>query len=334
MKINKKIWGFMLLFALSGCAKTGETAVTPGSPLTGTSPLPAPSQQAAQVTAQPTTSGSSDPSGVTPTDQPAAALPPVFDLTRTKDHPITDAQQIINILEALERIQRLQPVPVGWYLGSNNDLINPENPEKFYFLYHVIDEDLNCDMAMNFQLSPDGNTLWWMTRDYGLPIQQSQGRALALWKGDDYVCNLSNPNLAFYYSDYYADTFSLTVQGWLKPGAEQYGEYSFSAWFENEKDQPVFVLQESADNMRLAYQADPDTKELVAIQSREEKRTYSTNTGFLIELQFTTILVNNKIRNKHSLIQKEYYPEMDELPPSVLTYLEESLRKYDELQTP
>ncbi len=65
MKINKKIWMFLLLFALSGCAKTAETAVTAALPLNGTAPLPAPSQQAAQVTAQPTTSAASDPSGVT-----------------------------------------------------------------------------------------------------------------------------------------------------------------------------------------------------------------------------------------------------------------------------
>jgi hypothetical protein len=207
-------------------------------------------------------------------------------------------------------------------LKGGNDLINPDNPDHIYDLYHVIDEELNCDLAMHFMLSPDGNSLGWMVRNYGMPILSGsfRGPIVRMEDNTSYVCNLSNPNLAFF-SDY-SGTFSMTVQRWQEPGAEQWGNYSFSAWFENGNDQTLFVLQEGSDNMRLAYTTDPDTKEKVAMRSRVEKRTYSVDTGLTIGFQSTIILANRKTKNQASFVQRAYYPEMDEFPPSVLAYLE------------
>jgi hypothetical protein len=219
-------------------------------------------------------------------------------------------------------------------LRTGNDLINPDNPDQIYDLYHVIDEELNCDLATHFMLSPDGNSLGLMVRNYGTHILSSsfRGPIVRMEDSSSYVCNLSNPNLAFF--NEYSDNFLLTIQGWSKPGAEQWGDYAYSAWFENEQGQSLFVLQESSDNMRLAYQTDPDTKELVETRSRVEKRIYSVDTGLLVRFQSTATLVNDKTKQKDSLTQREFYEEMDGFPPEVLDYLEVVLPLYDELQLP
>jgi hypothetical protein len=278
----------------------------------------------------PTTSSTSDPA----TAQATTTVPAVFDLTRTEDNPVTDAQQIIEILEALESIQRAQPVQPGWYLRSSNDLIDLDNPEQIYLLYHVVDEDMNCDLAMNFVLSPNGDRLGFMTRNYGVPIHSSAGGTIVRLAGapESYLCNLSDSSLAFFSDDSY--NFSIAIENWLEPGAEKYGDYSFSAWFDKEGDRYLFILMENTDNIQSAYKTDPDTNDMVAIRSKEEKRTYSIDTGLLIGIQSTEILSNNKTVNHFSLAQIEYFQEMTSLPPLVLTYLEESLLKYDELQVP
>lgn len=279
--------------------------------------------------ALPTSIGSPDPSG--------AALSPVFDLTRTEDNPITDAQHIIEILETLEGIERSQPVPPGWYLKSSNELASLDDQGVGYIIYHVIDGDLNCDLAMDFLLGPGGNFLGLMVRDYGTPIWSNpfRGPVVRMDDGSSFICNLSNPNLywlTFYRN--YSETFSDFVERWQEPGVEQWGNYSFSAWFEGEKDQPVFVLQEISDNMRSAYTTDPDTKVLTEMRSNVEKRTFSLDNGWLMNSQSTTTLVNNKVKQEQTYYQMVYYHEKAELPPSVLAFLEESLQKYDEMQLP
>jgi hypothetical protein len=302
----------------------------------GTTPQPSASATSEFITptlpaALPTTRGTLE--DLT-TAQPAATLSPVFDLTRTETNPITDTQQIIEILEALESTRHTQLPSPGWYLKTDYDLTDSENSERVYFLYHVIDDEVNCDLAMFFLLSPERNTLVWMTRNYGTPIQGLQSEEIALWENmnDTYYCNLSNPNLYFYSDD--ADDFSNTVQGWIAPGAEQYGNNSFSAWFETEEDETFFILQEETTNIQSDFQTDPDTKKMVAVRSREKIDIYSLATGTLVSYQSTINLANDKTVVISSFIQEEYYPEMAELPPSVFTYLEKMLETYNELQTP
>ena len=280
--------------------------------------------------ASPTAINTSDPA----ITQPGATLPPVFDLTRTEDNPITDAQQIIEILEALEQIERSHPLPPGWYLGGGTDLTEQAHPIGYSSLFHVIDEELNCDLMMHFWLRPDGDTLGVMARNYGAPIHSLQSGEKALMAGarDSYACNLSNPYLYFF--DDTSNTFALTVQSWLEPGPGQWGDYSYSAWFESEQDQLFFVLQESTDNMRLAYQTDPDTNEMVETHSNVEKRAYSIETGLLARFQSTATLVNDKTKQHDSLLRREFFEEMNDLPPEVLDYLEVVLPLYDELQSP
>ena len=328
---NPKLFCLIALLAtfLSACGG-GPNVQTPPSV------TPEALEEVTLQAALPTGSSPSDPSGIA-AGQPAGTLPLVFDQTRTEANPITDAQQIIEILEDLEGIERSQPFPPGWYLRSINGMFNPDKSENFYAIYHVIDEDLNCDLAMNFLHSPDGNLMSMMFRNYGTPIWSNPFRGpIARMEGDtSYVCNLANPNLYMLYifSDY-SETFSNTVARWREPGVEHWGNYSYSAWFEGEKDQPVFVLQENSDNMRAAYTSDPDTKELTAMRSEIEKRTYSLDTGYLLSSQTTITLANKKIKRIHESIQMEYYREMNDLPFVVLDYLEEVLLLYDDLQTP
>jgi hypothetical protein len=323
---NPKLFCLLALLAafLSACsgAQTSQTTASDTPEVGGTVTLQA---------ALPTLSSPSDPSGIAAAGQPADTLPLVFDLTRTKDNPITDAQQIIEILEALEDIQRAQPVPPGWYLKSGNDLSDLVNPDQMYLLYHVVDEDMNCDLAMNFVLSPNGDRLGFMTRNYGVPIHSSAGGTIVRLAGapESYPCNLSDSSLAFFSDDSY--NFLIAIENWLEPGAEKYGEYSFSAWFDKEGDRYLFILMENTDNIQSAYKTDPDTNDMVAIRSKEEKRTYSIDTGLLIGIQSTEILSNNKTVNHFSLAQIEYFQDMNDLPVTVLDYLEEALLLYDDL---
>jgi hypothetical protein len=316
---------FVLIVFPTACCGGNPTPQPSASatPEVATPTLPEATLQAAL----PTASGTSDPT----TAQPAATLPPVFDLTRTEDNPITDAQQIIEILEALEHIERAQPVPPGWYLRTNINPLNPEDPEHSYGLYHVMDENLNCDLMMNFVLAPDENVLWRMARDYGTLIHTFSGGQTTLDIGatEDNYCNLSNPNFGYFSA--YSDTFSITAYGWQED--EGIVGFSFSAWFEYENDQPIFVLQENTD-VYLGYVTDPDTNERVLVRSEETKKTYAVDTGFTIQSSSTMFLENNKTIDRASLAQREYYAERAELPSEVLTYLDESLLKYDELQLP
>lgn len=316
------ILGMVLLSACSGGSTPQPSASATPEVVAPT--LPEPTLEAAL----PTMSSTSDPTAA----QPAATLPPVFDLTRTKDNPITDAQQIIEILEALESIQRAQPVPPGWYLRSSIDLEDPENPEHSYNLYHIIGDDVNCDLVMQFMLSPDENILWWMAQNEGMPIYRLPGGEMALNTDamDDNICDQSNSPYSFFSE--YSNTFSNSVNSSMEFGQD--GDYSFSAWFEDEEGELLFILQENTDNIQSGYATDPDTNESVLVRSEESIKTYSIGTGLIVESQSIMNLANNNFIRHTATNQREYFQEMTELPPSVLAYLEESLRKYDELQVP
>ncbi len=268
------------------------------------------------------------------TAQLAATPSPVLDLTRTKDNPITDAQQIVKILEALESIESSQSIQPGWYLRTEYDSIDSESTERLYYLYHVIDRNLNCSLAMHFVLSSSGNSLGMMTRNYGDPIHSLQNGEMTLMDGaTGYTCNLLNTNLTFFIN--YSDVFSNHALGWTnESGVMQTGEYSYSAWFERENDVPLFFLQEKTDNIQSGYITDPDTSTPVAISSEEKIKTYSVDTGYLLWSQFTYTLANNTSINLTSVVERNYYLEMAELPSAVINYLEEVLQKFDELQLP
>ena len=315
----------LLIVLLSACG--GD--VNPQIPASATPEISAAtSPGVTSQVASPTVSSTSDPTAT----QAVATLPAIFDLTRTKANPITDAQQIIELLEALESIQRAQPVPPGWYLRSSIDLEDPENPEHSYSLFHIIGDSMNCDLVMQFMLSPDENILWWMAQNEGMPIYRLPGGEITLNTDamDDNICD--QPNSPYSFFSEYSNTFSNSVNSSMEFGQD--GDYSFTAWFEDEEDELLFILQENTDNIQSGYATDPDTNESVLVRSEETIKTYSVGTGLIVESQSIMNLANNNVIRHTATNQREYFQEMTELPPSVLAYLEESLRKYDELQVP
>ena len=317
-----------LVVVLSACGSVS-------TPLTSASATPEMSTtNSLEVTSQvalPNVSSTADPTTV----QATATLPVVFDLTRTKDNPITDAQQIIEILNVLENIQRAQPVPPGWYLRSSIDLEDPENSEHFYNLYHIIGENLNCELVMQFELGPEENILWSMAQNYGTPIHTIPGSLVTLDYGTPYenICDSPNSPYSFYF--YYLNAFSNKYYYSLNETAVDWdGDYSFAAWFEDEEGELLFILQEKTDNIQAGYITDPDTNESVLVRSEETIKTFSVGVGLIVESQSIMNLANNNVIRRTSINQREYFHEMTELPPSVLAYLEESLLLYDDMQMP
>jgi len=325
--MNKKtllLLTILLVVLTSACSGT-QTTPTPSSP------TPEANISALATTPPPPiTISDSDPSSTATTNQPIATLSPVFDLTKTEDNPITDAQQIIEILESLENFELTQPTPVGWYLSTSNDLLNPDNPEKDYGLFHVVDEDLNCDVAMHFQLNPNGDILWWMTRDYGAPIYGLQSGEVAQGDASNYYCNLSNPNLMYF--NLYSSSFSSKV--FSSPSVGQDGDYTFSAWFEIKDNQILFILKEGTDNIHLGYITDPDSNEQVAVRSEETIKTYMVSTGLIIESRSVMCLANENIIQHTYVVQRDFFQDISELPPAISAYLDTAFQLYDNLQIP
>ena len=332
-KQYKQMTGLLIVFlglvvVLSACSSVP-------TPMTSASATPemsaATSPEVTSQVASPTVSSTSDRTAA----QATATLPAVFDLTRTHHNPITDAQQIIEILEALESVQRAQPVPPGWYLRSSIDLEDPENSEHFYNLYHVIGENLNCELVMQFELGLEENILWWMAQNYGTPIHTIPGSLVTLDDGTQYenICDSPNSPYSFYFD--YSNAFSNKYNYSLNETAvDRDGDYSFTAWFEDEEDDLLFILQENTDNIQSGYATDPDTNESVLVRSEETIKTYSVGTGLIVESQSIMNLANTNFIRHTATNQREYFQEMNELPPSVLAYLEESLLLYDDMQMP
>lgn len=287
------------------------------SACSGGSPTPQPSASAMpEATLQadlPTARGSSDPA----TARPAATLPPVFDLTRTEDNPNTDAQQIIEILQALENIQRAQPISPGWYILR---IVNA--PETLYRVYHVRDSQGNYDIYSEFLLSPERKILGPTEKIDGDIIYSVLGTNSSQMESYEGCCNIDDPNKNYY--ENFSKTFYNDLTNWEKPSSAQWGEWAYAGWFEEDNSGYIFVLKEEATNIKGAYRRDPDTQELRSKKMEIIYTGFSLLSGYKVWEVHNTTLMNGKEVNTTYILQRDYCIDTDCFSVDALDFLQEN----------
>lgn len=305
----------ILLIILTSACNGKQSTQKPSSPTpeANISTLAAATLQAAL----PTTSGTSSPSDTATTGQPAATLPPVFDLTRTEDNPITDAQQIIEILKALENIQRSQPISPGWYV-----LRTVNAPETLYRVYHVRNSQGNYDMYSEFLLSPERKILGPTEKIDGDIIYSVLGTNSSQMESYEGCCNIDDSNKNYY--ENFSETFYNDLTNWEKPSSTQWGEWAYAGWFEEDDSGYIFVLKEETTNIKGAYSRDPDTQELRAKKMEIIYTGFSLLSGYKVWEIHNTTLMNGKEVNTTHVLQRDYCIEMTCFPAEALDFLQEN----------
>ena len=308
-KIKTPFLAILLLALLSACS--GDPASQPSASATPEVDTAA-QVRATLRAALPTATGASD----LATAQPAATLPPVFDLTRTEDNPITDAQQIIEILAALDGIQQAQPISPGWYLMRT---VNP--PETFYQAFHVLDSQGNFDIYTMFLLSPerpisgvvekmDDETIYVTLDTRSFQNERYEG-----------CCNLNDPNKDYF--ERFSENFSDRRARWEQPSGAQWGEWTYAGWFERDAAGYIFVVKEEITNMKGASSPDPDTQVMTAREMETQLRGISLITGHQVWETKDITLVNGRKVQIIYILERDYCLDVDCFPIEALDFLQE-----------
>lgn len=315
MKNSKLLFLTILLMVFLSACGGGRTPYPTASntPEVATPALTETTLQAAL----PTTGDTSDPTGVASTVQPGAALPPAFDLTRNENNPVTDSRQIIRIFEALESVQDSQPFSPGWYLY----LVTYNSSMQIYDYYHVIDTQGNYDLNVHFMLSPERNMLSHVEEIVDGIIYSTSRSYTDQREAYEGCCNIDGP-----YKDYFedfAETFSQDLTNWGKPGSAQWGEWTYSGWFEEDEDGPLFVFKEVATNMKGAYGRDPDSEELRAIDMETTHTGISLVSGHKVWEIIDRTFVNGRKTQITYIVERDFCIDTDCFPLDALEFLQE-----------
>jgi hypothetical protein len=309
-KLKIPFRAIFLVALLSACS--GGPASQPSATVTPESDTAAQMRATLQA-ALPTAIGTTD----LPTTRPAATLPPVFDLTRTEDNPITDGQQIIEILEALDGIQQAQPVSPGWYLMR---IVDP--PETFYFAFHVIDSEGNTDIFTTFRLSPEKPFLGLVEKMDDEFIYLTSEKGSSEYERYEGCCNLNDPNREYF--ERFSEIFSRKLASWEQPSGAQGGEWTYAGWFEEDASGHIFVIEEKVTDIKGAYGLDPDTQELRAKKTETKLIGISLQSGHQIWEITNTTLANGREVQRIYLYEREYCPDGECFPVDALDFLREN----------
>ena len=309
-KIKISFWVILLMTLLSACGSR-STSQAPGSPIPEVDT--ADQAHATLQAALPTVSGTSD----LPTPQPAATLPPVFDLTRTEDNPITDGQQIIEILEALDGIQQAQPVSPGWYLMR---IVDP--PDTIYFAFHVIDAQGNTDIFTTFRLSPEKPFLGLVEKMDDEFIYLTSETKSSEYRRYEGCCNLNDPNQEYF--ERFSALFSRNLAGWEQSSFAQWDERTYAGWFEKDASGEIFVLKEEVTNIKGAFGFDPDIQDLRPKKMETKLIGISLLSGHQVWEIANATLANGKVVQRIYLYEREYCPNGECFPVEALDFLREN----------
>jgi hypothetical protein len=311
MKINKKIWVFMVLFALSGCAKTVETAVTPTSPLTDTPPLTVP-ESTLEIPVESNSILNDCQSTVHVT------------LENNADNPITEETRIMEILTGLSELELCNfPAKEGWL--HRYDVINGK-PDDSEFLAHLPGGSAICDLQLlvknenPMRLGDLRDNL----QEGGYFVELDKDGNLVRSERGPIQCDLRNGA-----SSLGTGTTPFFISGEVETFAHIYtllktGPYdsSIKGWFSVENGINEFVIEQFGQDRSGTQMYDYETATTVTLVAVRMQYYFDISTGRHIKSVTEYTTTENRIITDNSIHYMSFYEQLPEEFVNALSTIE------------